>query len=376
MQHRTDTALSKLPVARATSGFERPPVMPHPLDFDWRFTRDTIGLIWRTICDLAHLHADVALLGTPSLAAAVELWKELGSVTLHERNRNHHRSLSEGITFACCDVLRDPISPASNGVVVADPPWYEGETIGFLWTASTLSRTGGHVLLSLPPVTTRPGVREERERITAAASGFGLDFLRLSDGVLRYGTPFFETNAMRAAGTHVTSDWRLGDLAVFRRTDGECGQRPIMDTELGWVERSLGLTRFKLKQTKSTGFASPVLRSLVHGDVLPSVSRRDPRREDATVWTSGNRIFGCDGTATLATIIDGINAGKAPDVILGMQQGRTLTKNEKILIAAAIDQVRNVVKWESAEFRDSDAINGISKLGPNRHRAITLERAG
>jgi hypothetical protein len=376
MQRSTDTPISKLPVGRATSGSEPPLVVPHPLDFDWRFTGDTIGLIWQTIRELAHPQTDVALLGTPSLAAAVELWKELGSVTLHERNPNHHRSLSQGIIFACCDVLRDPISPASNGVVVADPPWYEAETIGFLWTASILSRTGGHVLLSLPPVATRPGIKEERERITAAAAGLGLEFLRLSDGVLRYGTPFFETNAMQAAGSPVTNDWRIGDLAVFRRTEGKCGQRPIMDSELAWMERSLGLTRFKLQQTTSTGFASPVLHTLVPGDVLPSVSRRDPRRKDATVWTSGNRIFGCDGTATLAAIIDGINAGKAPEVTVGMQQGRTLTSNERILVATAIHQVRNVVKWESAEFRDSDAINGISKLGPNRHRAITLERAG
>ena len=376
MQRSTDTPFAKLPVARPTSGTERQLVMPHPLDFDWRFTGDTVGLIWQTIRELAHPQTDVALLGAPSLAAAVEPWKELRSVTLHERNPNHHRSLAEGITFACCDVLRDHIQPASNGVVVADPPWYKAETIGFLWTASTLSRTGGHVLLSLPPVATRPGINEERERITAAAAGFGLEFLYLSDGVLRYYTPFFETNAMQAAGAPVTNDWRLGDLAVFKRTEGECGPRPVMDTDQTWMERSLGLTRFKLQQTTSTRFASPVLRSVVPGDVLPSVSRRDPRRNDATVWTSGNRIFGCDDTATLATIIDGINAGEAPELTVGMQQGRMLTTNEKILVETAVHQVRDVVKWESAEFRDSVTINGISKLGPNRHRAITLKRAG
>lgn len=55
----------------------------------------------------------------------------------------------------------------NNGVVVADPPWYEDETIGLLWTASTLSGTGASVLLSLPPVETRPGIDAERERIRA-----------------------------------------------------------------------------------------------------------------------------------------------------------------------------------------------------------------
>ncbi len=160
MQRSTDTSISKLPVAQATSGSKRSFVVPHPLDFDWRFTRDTTGLIWQTIRELANPQADVALLGTPSLAATVEPWKEIGSVTLHERNPNHYRSLSDRITFACCDVLRDPILLASNWVVVADPPWYEAETIGFLWTASTLARTGGNVLLSLPP--SRPGPALQR----------------------------------------------------------------------------------------------------------------------------------------------------------------------------------------------------------------------
>jgi hypothetical protein len=376
MQRSTETPLSQLPATRAPRGTERPFVVPHPLDFDWRFTRDTTGLIWQTIRELANPQADVALLGTPSLAATVQPWKELCSVTLHERNPNHYQALAEGITFACCDVLRDPITSAANTVVVADPPWYEAETIGFLWTASTLSGTGAHVLLSLQPVATRPGVTEERERITAAAAGFGLEFLCLSEGVLRYGTPFFETNAMQAAGAPVTNDWRRGDLAVFRRTDGACGPRPAMDAEPFWMERSFGLTRFKLQETLSTGFESPVLRSLVPGDILPTVSRRDPRRKDATVWTSGNRIFGCDGTNTLATIIDGMRAGEAPEITVGMQQGRALTTTERILVATAVQQVRNVVKWEGAESRDSHAINGISKLGPNRHRPITLERAG
>jgi hypothetical protein len=32
--------------------------------------------------------------------------------------------------------------------------------------------------------------------------------------------------------------------------------------------------------------------SLIDGDILPTVSRRDPRRRAAQAWTSGNRIFG------------------------------------------------------------------------------------
>ena len=78
----------------------------------------------------------------------------------------------------------------------------------------------------------------------------------------------------------------------------------------GWSNR-IGLTRFKLRQATAAEFRVPSPDLIVPNDVLPSVSRRDPRRDGANVWTSGNRIFGCDGTATLATVIDGINAGGA-----------------------------------------------------------------
>jgi hypothetical protein len=375
MQRRTELPLAKRPVGSAHGGSVRPLVVPHPLDYDWRFTRTTGGLIWETIGNLASPQAGVALLGTPSLAL-VERPINLGSVTLFERNPDHYQSLSDGITFTCSDVLRDPIPTGANSVVVADPPWYEPETIGFLWTASTLSGTGAHVLLSLPPVETRPGIHEERERITAGAAGFGLELVRLTKGVLRYRTPFFETNAMHAAGTSMLQGWRLGDLAVFRRTDAICGPRPVLKPEPAWAERSLGLTRFKLRETAATGFASPVLLSLVPGDVLPSVSRRDPRRNAAAVWTSGNRIFGCDGTGTLAAIIEGINAGESPEIAVGMRLGRALTSSEAMLAGTAAQQVRNVVKWESVEFRSSNTLGGISKLGPISHRPITLERAG
>ena len=46
MQRLTGIPLVKRPVGRVHSGGERPLIMPHPLDFDWRFTLD-LGNDWR-----------------------------------------------------------------------------------------------------------------------------------------------------------------------------------------------------------------------------------------------------------------------------------------------------------------------------------------
>jgi dihydroorotase-like cyclic amidohydrolase len=118
------------------------------------------------------------------------------------------------------------------------------------------------------------------------------------------------------------------------------------------------------------------LRSIVPGDILPSVSRRDPRRANADVWTSGNRIFACGGTSTLVTIIDALAARQMPEVAVEVQEGRTLAAGEAALVATAAQQVQDVVKWESAEFRNSGTLDRISKLGPIRDQPTTLDRTG
>ena len=50
--------------------------------------------------------------------------------------------------------------------------------------------------------------------------------------------------------------------------------------------------------------SDPSLVQLVVGDVLPTVSRRDPRRSSARLWTSGNRIFGCAAPHALARLLE------------------------------------------------------------------------
>lgn len=369
---------NRMPVRRARPSHDAAHFpLPHPLDFDWRFTPETIALIWTIVRDFAGPDGGVALLGAPSLARAADLDLRVGPVTLLERNPLHCSSLNPHADFVQCDVLRDPIERGKHSIAIADPPWYEPETIGFLWAAAHLCRVDGHVAVSLPPVSTRPGIQQERERIRCAAAQFGLEFLYICEGVLRYRTPFFETNAMQAARAAITHDWRGGDLGVFRRTRRSPGPRPAVADDHHWIERSVGLTRFRLKQKQPAAFASPVLQSLIPGDILPSVSRRDQRRRHADVWTSGNRIFGCKGTAALASVIEAVAQGQAPEEAVARRLRRALTVGEASLVEHAARQIRDVVKWESAEFRRSGCIPGsIPKLGPVRDRPASLYRAG
>lgn len=60
-----------------------------------------------------------------------------------------------------------------------------------------------------------------------------------------------------------------------------------------------GPVRIKLRRTET-----PDLGSLVPGDVLDTVSRRDLIRTRIGIWTSGNRVFSLEDPASIGRLIE------------------------------------------------------------------------
>src|ERR1700728_1842865 len=126
--------------------------LPHPLDYDWRFTPATVELLWQ----LAGLHATTQettiLMGVPSMADNISLRGSGKPVTLLERSAATVEALRcRGLVEVIgCDLARDTLPPIKASTIVADPPWYEADTISFLWSAAALCRAHGIVMLSLP----------------------------------------------------------------------------------------------------------------------------------------------------------------------------------------------------------------------------------
>ena len=107
-------------------------VPPHPLDFDWRFTASTAEILWTIVSRLVNPSDDIALLGTPTLTAFVPTRSRPRRVVLFDKNAHHRVGVPDGVEFTECDILRDPIPAIEAGLVMADPPWYERETLSFL----------------------------------------------------------------------------------------------------------------------------------------------------------------------------------------------------------------------------------------------------
>jgi hypothetical protein len=66
-----------------------------------------------------------------------------------------------------------------------------------------------------------------------------------------------------------------------------------------WREATFGPVRIKIRRTEA-----PNLTSLVPGDILDTVSRRDPIRSRIGLWTSGNRVFSLNEPEEVGRLIE------------------------------------------------------------------------
>lgn len=355
--HSHDVQHQLAPSQLLENTFEHQIVLPtpHPLDYEWRFSSSAVAHLLNICRALAPPHAHIAFLGTPTVfQVAVEehmpyrlalLENNPAVVTAFTRDTNE-------TTIIRCDLTRDPLPRLVAGIVIADPPWYEDETRAFLWAGRQLCEDGGYIIMCMPPMGTRSGMEAERRRISGWAEQLGLRLLHQQRGALPYETPLFERNALRADGVRTElGTWRHGDLAIFK-VMGSCAvARPIVPTLDGnWDEVTFGGVRIKLRRQEERVFHTPTLQPLVVGDVLPSVSRRDPRRAAADVWTSGNRIFSCQGTFVASAIAGALALGLPPVEQVSAHIGRPLQKNEVRLVDHASRQLYRVAAEERREL--------------------------
>jgi len=251
-----------------------------------------------------------------------------------------------------CDIAKDALPGVSSPVVVMDPPWYPESIQLFLWAACQLSTIGGYVLASFPPVGTRPNIEQERGEILDWAQQLGLTLLRVEESALPYSSPPFERNALKTEGfTNISSRWRRGDLIIFSHTSRVFRNRPCVPPFEGkWTEEVHSGIRLRMRPSSDQQFRDPLLESIVPGDILPSVSRRDLRRKLVDVWTSGNRVFKCRGVNTLRIILRALATHSSPNHALSSFLKRELSDTERQLISRSTRQISELVHLERKEI--------------------------
>lgn len=292
LEHRQLTARVVASPAYDVSADDNLPV-GHPVDADWRFTPESAVELAQVALTDVLVGEPVAHIGTPSTFLRCALSDTQHQHVLLDRNvavldalaadiRSPH--IMFGVDLAAIGRLH-----LSAGAAIVDPPWYLDETLLFLAVAAEVCRTDATVVLCQPAVGARPGVEVERKTLLERVPTLGLDLHALRSGAVRYATPHFEAVSLRAAarGASIPTSWRRGDMLLLKRTSHPRLVRHHTTLDRQWTEVSFGPVRIKL-MLQPTGHD---LGSLVPGNVLTTVSRRDPLRERIGLWTSGNRIF-------------------------------------------------------------------------------------
>jgi hypothetical protein len=326
---------------------------PHPQDASWSFADAALDTLLRRCERFASVGGEILLLGAPTLFhfAADRMCKP----TLVLLDKEHHNSTRDTDRVVVVDLRSDQPGVTVASVVVADPPWYPSEMRAFLWTAHGNADKNAKILLSVPPVGTRPGVEEEWDELVKWAEGIGLRLLDYERAVLPYESPFFERNALTAAGIQrVPTDWRRGDLAMFECAESRLLLKPLEPcrTPAEWCAVTVGRVRLRLRTDANSGWGDPRLHEAVPDDILPSVSRRDRRLESVTVWTSGNRIFHCDGVSILYKIAQALGRDESPISAIEQYVGSELSPLQLAQVDAATSALLRIVETEEKEITE------------------------
>jgi len=261
---------------------------PHPLDFDWRFSKRALEGIEKRLDPSTS--KTIAVLGAPTV---FKYLRDRGkSAFLFDRNAQiiaylKHQGYNE-VTH--CDLFH--FSPTGRfDCVIADPPWYLDHYQAFIEAARRMLMPDGKLLISVLPPLTRPSAESDRSVILGFAQERGFDLLCAEPGLLGYLSPPFEVASLKSEGI-VMPVWRSGDLYTFvlaRREQSDHEVKSPGDEE-GWHTFTIGRTVVKVKSNdipseKSFDFNNV---SEMNDFRLRSVSRRSPARATINLWTSRN----------------------------------------------------------------------------------------
>lgn len=287
---------------------------PHPLDFEWRNSVGSLDYLINQIESTNLINDKILLLGFPTLFAAACIKDIPQHVTLVDKNEPVISDLEKLISskdnfkIIQADIFNiDPKSLGKYQTVILDPPWYSPHFYQFMWLATQCVEIGGSIGISMPPINARPNISQERVEWFSFSQKNGLCLESLYAQKLSYAMPFFEFNAFRAAGIKdILPFWRRGDYAVFRKVEDTKEERPLLqEAKTEWIEVKVGTTRIRIKEENiSSTNENLQIDRIINGDILPTVSARDPRRNTANIWTSGNRIFKVNDTSKFRELLN------------------------------------------------------------------------
>jgi hypothetical protein len=325
----------------------QPPALPddhapavHPLDYFWPFDDAGIDMLIERLAGATSAGQTIGYLGAPTVfEVAVERLGDRHHVLIDARP---YPDL--GQRFARRDLLYEGVEDIRCDAVLSDPPWYSEHFDAFGRAARQLLVDGGRLLTTFPGPGTRPGVTQELASAVAAHAAANMQLHGQEHGLIGYRTPGFERTALAAAGIYAVPDvWRRGDLLTFDAApSGTWPMSTSIEPRQHWVEATVRNVPLRVR-TDAPRIPGALLQPLIAGHILPTVSRRDPRRDSAALWTASNRVY---------------RSSDPPSVLRACRMLEDPQDNVDGSLRTLRDQIEAIVKLERAELRlpEADAV--------------------
>jgi hypothetical protein len=303
------------------------------LDYAWLFAARSQRLLVQKAASTTQPDELIVYLGCPTIheRALRELPDRRHLLLDRDERRIHYGNRAAPGSALQVDLLIDPLPDVEAALVIADPPWYPVPAAAFLNSAAILLRPGGMLVTAFADLLTRPSAERDLSALLDAVGQHGLEVIETRHGACRYQTPPFERAALESAGwPGVPDDWRLGTLTTIRRRATPPPERLRVE-EPRWIAHEIDDIPLRTR-VDAPARGQRLLEPLLGGASLPSVSRRDPRRSDAALWSSRNRIYASSDPPALArtlhTVIDGTGENADSDVAQEIAQLIALERRE------------------------------------------------
>lgn len=336
----------------------------HFLDSDWRFSEKGVQVLVQNVKKYIKKGQTIIFLGVPTLFKYfVNEYPQFYNYVFLDRNANKHigsMELSENVIVVDSDVSKLKDYNVQADIVIMDPPWYLECYKLFMNIAYLISNPNAIVLSVMPPITTRPTVKDEYEKLEEYLKELGICIIEYKSNVIEYQMPPFERNTLRINGiVNIPDNWRTGDLLIAIKKLQIADQRLLIhqiNNDRMWWEFDCGTVRIKYcipNELKITsGFIE--LRSIYEGDIYPSVSRRFKGNTAINVWTSGNRVYICNNLPLLHFIFQNWNDRDAIDVRLVEECDFKLKVEERESIKEYMNKLINIIVNEEREYGDEE----------------------
>lgn len=303
---RTDTAveqfIAKLP-------------LPHPHDFDWRFSIQGVRNFAKYLFIYHDASHAICVISAPIAYVYLRKTGLFPSISLVERSEYTVDMINKefgdrGAIFS--HDLQFPWPPnrplGEFDCIIMDPPWYQDYYELFLLRASDILKQGGLIHTALFPPFAKSHGLQDRSSIFSFAHNRGLHLISLKKGLLEYDAPKFEDVAFEQEGYSVSHNWRRGDVATFFLAL-KYGREHIYRVEVDkWREFRIGQSKLKIRISEEVQFYEPPQLSTVEDSTpyLANISRKYQKRDNIGLWTSTQQAYQIKGADVIISMLESI----------------------------------------------------------------------